>query len=434
MAQMLSLLCPILVAVRIFPEMLMQLEMRFGFAGKDYGTGYLSVCKSLEVDAVEDTNDPQRGPVAVLQGWRLVSHRRAKGGWVPDNHVQARGLLVAGEVVTKFMLRFQKVRAQGIGDNATRNSIVGEDRAQIKLLSRGLLPVCEVFAEVLQNIIRLKKARPEDSFERLGLKADSNLGFDLDRKNRTIDYGNEEYPVLLFTMAMCCGEVARCLEVLSRWWPCLLPRCNTAYGLIRQADLIEILMSTLRGTSLLFADSELKTLREVSRQTRFQELCSLMQTVHLLKARLTDGYLKHKKETIRRCVHNACLYPSPPCASQVRLQPNYVYIPPPTYRCSGYNRTMRASFSPCPFATQVGTILGGGRTRGSLGKWRCVCPRPSCHRVLGVLRRRNRFKEQRRAKCIEFQIETSDSVWKVKFVAIKVKFGTKRNQIMVEVV
>ena len=132
--------------------------------------------------------------------------------------------------------------------------------------------------------------------------------------------------MLLFTMAMCCGEVARCLEVLSRWWPCLLPRCNTAYGLIRQADLIEILMSTLRGTSLLFADSELKTLREVSRQTRFQELCSLMQTVHLLKARLTDGYLKHKKETIRRCVHNACLYPSPPAH----------------HRC-GYNRTMCTS-------------------------------------------------------------------------------------------
>ena len=159
--------------------------------------------------------------------------------------------------------------------------------------------------------------------------------------------------MLLFTMAMCCGEVARCLEVLSRWWPSLLPRCNTAYGLIRQADLIEILMSTLRGTSLLFADSELKTLREVSRQTRFQELCSLMQTVHLLKARLTDGYLKHKKETIRRCVHNACVYPSPPahhrcgynrtmCTSRprhtvavhVRLQPHYACILLPMSLCN----------------------------------------------------------------------------------------------------
>lgn len=347
MAQMLSLLCPVLVAVRIFPEIMMELEMRFGFVGEEYGTGYLNVCKSLEVDAVEDMNDPQRGPVAVLQGWRFVSHGRAKGGWVPDNHVQARGLLVAGEVVTKFMLRFQKVRAQGIGDNATRNSIVGEDHAQIKRL-RGLLPVCEVFAEVLQNIIRLKEARPEDSFERLGLKKESNQGFDLDRKNRTIDYGNEEYPVLLFAMWMCCGEVARCLEVLSRWWPSLLPRCNTAYGLIRQADLIEILMSTLRGTSVLFADSELKTLREVSRQTRFQELCSLMQTVHLLKARLTDGYLKYKKETIRRCVHNACVYPSPPCASQVRLQPNYVHIPPPTYRCSTCAVTTALCVHPSP--------------------------------------------------------------------------------------
>ena len=112
MAQMLSLLCPILVAVRIFPEMLMQLEMRFGFAGKDYGTGYLSVCKSLEVDAMEDTNDPQRGPVAVIEGWRLVRPRIGKSGWVPDHHVQARGLLVAGEVVDRFMLKFKKVRAQ----------------------------------------------------------------------------------------------------------------------------------------------------------------------------------------------------------------------------------------------------------------------------------------------------------------------------------
>ena len=148
--------------------------------------------------------------------------------------------------------------------------------------------------------------------------------------------------------------------------------------------------------------------------------------------------------------------PPPPCASQVRLQPQYVYIPLPISLCitgafttevcvhpaphiplqhrCGYNRTMRASFSPCPFATQVGTILGGGRTRGSLEKWRCVCPRPSCHRVLGLLRLRKRFKEQRRAKCIEFQIETGDSVWKVKFVAIKVKFELKRYQIMVEVV
>ena len=120
---MLSLLCPFLVALRIFAEMLMPLEMRFQFDGREYGNEYLRVPERLEVDDVEDTNDPQRGPVAVLQGWRLVSHRRAKGGWVPDNHVQARGLLVAGEVVTKFMLRFQKVRAQGIGDNATRNSI-----------------------------------------------------------------------------------------------------------------------------------------------------------------------------------------------------------------------------------------------------------------------------------------------------------------------
>ena len=415
MAQMLSLLCPILVAVRIFPEMLMQLEMRFGFDGKEYGAGHLSGGKSLEVDAVEDTNDPHRGPLAVLQGWRFVSHRRAKRGWVPDNHVQARGLLVAGEVVTKFMLRFKKVRAQGIGDNATRNSIVGEDLAQIKHL-RGLLPVCEVFAEVLQNIIRLREARTEASFEALGLKAESNRGFDVDRKNRSIDYGNEEYPVLLWTMAMCCGEVARCLEVLSRRWPSLLPRCNTVYGLVRQADLIEILMSTLRGTSVLFAVGELKTLREVSLlQTRFQELCYLMQTVHLLKARLTDGYLKHKKETIRRCVHHACVHPSPPAHHRCGCNRSTCIHPSPhipLHHRGGYNRSMCTSrprhtvaahvrlqphyacILPCPFAAQVGTILGGGRTRGSLGKWRCVCPRPSCYRVLGILRLRQRFKEQ----------------------------------------
>ena len=104
MAQMLSLLCPFLVAVRIFPEMFMQLEMRFAFDGGEYGPGYLKVGKCLEVDDVEDTNDPQRGPVAVLQEWRLVSHRRAKSGWVPDNHVQARGLLVAGEVVNLSLI------------------------------------------------------------------------------------------------------------------------------------------------------------------------------------------------------------------------------------------------------------------------------------------------------------------------------------------
>ena len=406
---MLSLFCPILVAVRIFPEMLMPLEMRFTFNGREYGAGYLSSCKSLEVDAVEDTNDPQRGPVAVLQGWRLVSHRRAKSGWVPDHHVQARGLLVAGEMVNKFMLRFQKVRAQGINDIATRNSIVGQDLSQVQHL-RGLLPVCEVFAEMLQKIIRLRELRTEDSFEALGLKDDSNRGFDCDRKNRTIDYGNREYPVLLWTMAMCCGEVARCLEVLSRRWPSLLPRCNTPNGIVRQADLIEILMSTLRGTSVLFT-GELETLRGVSLQKRFQELCYLMHTVHLLNARLTDGYLKHKEETIRRCVHHACVHPSPPAhhrcgcnrSTCTSLSPygavttEVCVHPAPDialqHMC-GYNRTMRASLSPCPFAAQVGTILGRGRTRGSLGKWRCVCPRPSCHRVLGILRLRQRFKEQ----------------------------------------
>ena len=187
--------------------------------------------------------------------------------------------------------------------------MVGEDITQIKHL-RGLRPVCEVFAEMLRKIIRLRELRTEDSFEGLGLKAESNRGFDVNRKNKTVDYGNKEYPVLLWTMAMCCGEVARSLEVLSRRWPSLLPRCNTAYGIVRQSDLIEILMSTLLGRGLLFA-GQLETLRGVSLPKRFQELCYLMHTVHLLQARLTNGWLKHKEETIHRCVHHACVHPSP---------------------------------------------------------------------------------------------------------------------------
>ena len=198
--------------------------------------------------------------------------------------------------------------------------MVGGDIMQIKHL-RGLRPICEVFAEMLQKIIMLRELRPEDSFEELGLKAESNRGFDVNRKNQQIDYGNQEYPVLLWTMAMCCGEVAKCLEVLSRRWPSLLPRCNIAYGIVRQADLIEILMSTLRGTSVLFAAGELKTLREVSLQTRFQELCSLMKTVHLLKARLTDGWLKHKSTGIAERKRH-CYF----VAANVRLQPHSIHI------------------------------------------------------------------------------------------------------------
>ena len=204
--------------------------------------------------------------------------------------------------------------------------MVGGDIMQIKHL-RGLRPICEVFAEMLQKIIMLRELRPEDSFEELGLKAESNRGFDVNRKNQQIDYGNQEYPVLLWTMAMCCGEVARCLEVLSRKWPSLLSRCNTAYGIVRQADLIEILMSTTRGLpTAMFAD-QLETLRgESLHKKRHQELCYLMHTVHLLQARLTNGYLKHKKETIHRCVHHGCVHPSPPAH----------------HRC-GYNRTMCTS-------------------------------------------------------------------------------------------
>ena len=113
MAQMLSLPCPFLVAVRIFADMLMPLEMRFQFDGREYGNEYLRVPERLEVDDVEDTNDPQQGPVAVIEGWRLVASTCIiQSGWVPDNHVQARGLLVAGEVVNRFMLKFKKVRAQ----------------------------------------------------------------------------------------------------------------------------------------------------------------------------------------------------------------------------------------------------------------------------------------------------------------------------------
>ena len=135
---------------------------------------------------------------------------------------------------------------------------------------------------------------------------------------------------------MCCGEVARCLEVLSRRWPSLQSRCNTAYGIVRQADLIEILMSTLRGLpGGLFAD-QLETLRGESLPKRHQELCYLMQTVHLLHARLTNGWLKHKKDTIHRCVHHACVHPSPPAH----------------HRC-GYNRSMCTSRSPHPVAAQV---------------------------------------------------------------------------------
>ena len=107
-AQMLSLLCPFLVAVRIFADMLMPLEMRFQFDGREYGNENLRVPERLEVDDVEDTNDPQQGPVAVIEGWRLVASTCIiQSGWVPDNHVQARGLLVAGEVVNRFMLKFK---------------------------------------------------------------------------------------------------------------------------------------------------------------------------------------------------------------------------------------------------------------------------------------------------------------------------------------
>jgi hypothetical protein len=410
---MLSLLCPFLVAVRIFADMLMPLEMRFQFDGREYGNEYLRVPERLEVDDVEDTNDPQRGPVAVIEGWRLVARTRiVQSGWVPDNHVQARGLLVAGEVVNRFMLKFKKVRAQPashiplqhrcgyirrmctslspypfaqvrlqphyariplptsicskVPHDDRRNRVVGGDIKQIKHL-RGLLPICEVFAEMLQKIIRLRELRPEDSFEALGLKAESNRGFDVNRKNKEIDYGNQEYPVLLWTMAICCGEVARCLEVLSRRWPSLQSRCNTAYGIVRQADLIEILMSTTRGLpTAMFAD-QLETLRGVSLPKRHQELCYLMHTVHLLQARLTDGWLKHKNERIHWCVHHACVHPSPPAhhrcgynrsactslspypfASQGRLQPKYVYIPLPTFRCSTGAVTTALCVHPSP--------------------------------------------------------------------------------------
>ena len=291
-----------------------------------------------------------------------------------------------------------------------RNPVVGGDIMQIKHL-RGLRPICEVFAEMLQKIIMLRELRPEDSFEKLGLKAESNRGFDVNRKNQQIDYGNQEYPVLLWTMAMCCGEVARCLEVLSRRWPSLQSRCNTAYGIVRQADLIEILMSTTRGLpTAMFAD-QLETLRGESLPKRHQELCYLMHTVHLLQARLTNGWLKHKKERIHRCVHHGCVHPSPPAhhrcgynrSTCTSLSPygavtTEVCVHPAPHiplqhRC-GYNRTMRTSLSPCPFATQVGTILGRGRTSGSLGRSRCVCQSPSGHRVLGMLSLRQRFKEQ----------------------------------------
>ena len=157
--------------------------------------------------------------------------------------------------------------------------------------------------------------------------------------------------MLLWTMAMCCGEVARCLEVLSRRWPSLLPRCNTAHGIVRQADLIEILMATLRGTGGLFA-GQLETLRGVSLPKRFQELCYLMHTVHLLQARLTDGWLKHKEETIHRCVHHA----PPPLritgatTTAVRVHPS-PHIP--LHHRGGYNRSMCTSRSPHPVAAQV---------------------------------------------------------------------------------
>ena len=100
------------VELHSFPEMLplMPLEMRFSFDGREYGSGYLRVPAGVEVD------DPEDMPTSVQQGWRLVrvsktalTHRAT--GWVPDNRVQARGLIAAGEAVERFMVKFEKERA-----------------------------------------------------------------------------------------------------------------------------------------------------------------------------------------------------------------------------------------------------------------------------------------------------------------------------------
>ena len=257
-----------------------QLEVRAFFDARAYGAEYISVPSGIDVELLEDASD----------GWVLVQAAPGRVGWVPRAFLQPCGLCAAEIAVEEFLKTFHKVKG-----GVSRNQIVGNDAAQMKHLA--FLPACcRIFSNMLERVIEMQQQHPESSFEALGLKAGSQDGYDV-HKGKMVDYGNREYPVLLWSLALCDANIMDRLGVLGNKWPTLLPHQTSDNALVRQGDFIELLLATLRGG--LFA-SQLTSLSGTSLPSLNLQLCNVMRFIHLLQGRVSTGRLKYKQEPMSK--------------------------------------------------------------------------------------------------------------------------------------
>ena len=153
----------------------------------------------------------------------------------------------------------------------------------------------------IQKLARSTKqqcASSVKSWEACGFKYFSYQGYDVTGHLRAVDYGNCEYLSVLEFWSLRERKIWESLNSMRDAWPTLLDlwhAAKTQRHVERLADIVDIVMGALHGETWF---------HECIGEKRLPDLLALhvalSRPVRLLNARLTTGYLKHKREPLTK--------------------------------------------------------------------------------------------------------------------------------------
>ena len=132
----------------------------------------------------------------------------------------------------------------------------------------------------------------------------SKHGYDV-IKNRTVDYGNIEYAMLLSLFVARDPWCNCCIRTMATDFSSLDPGAQlTEHAIEMQGDVVEIWLAALRGHEFFSPIlPELVALSGRQIPDLFNRCCELCRTIHLLDGFLATGWLKYKMERVPTIIH-----------------------------------------------------------------------------------------------------------------------------------
>ena len=139
------------------------------------------------------------------------------------------------------------------------------------------------------------------TWQAIGFKHLSYEGYDVTPNGlHPVDYGNCEYVVMLEFWCLERPALCTSLMALQRRWPVYLDlwkQNKSSAHVERLADIVEIIMGAARG-EVFFKDIFTRSPYNDQLPQLFAQLKALCKLVQELNARLSSGYLKHKREHV----------------------------------------------------------------------------------------------------------------------------------------